>query len=68
MPKQVAILNDFSGGLNNLKNARDINNNQLHDIQNMMVDMQGGMGITPRFASYSSPVPDIANTIPSTAV
>tara|TARA_B100001123_G_scaffold450888_1_gene624750 strand:+ start:1269 stop:4334 length:3066 start_codon:yes stop_codon:yes gene_type:complete len=68
VPKQVAILNDFSGGLNNLKNARDISNNQLHDIQNMMVDMQGGMGITPRFASYSSTVPDIANTVPSTAV
>ena len=68
MPKQVKILNDFSGGLNNLKNARDIGDNELYNIQNAMVDMQGGIGITPRFTSYSSTVPDIANTVPSTNV
>tara|TARA_R100000329_G_scaffold151477_1_gene147830 strand:+ start:575 stop:3637 length:3063 start_codon:yes stop_codon:yes gene_type:complete len=68
MPKQVKILNDFSGGLNNLKNARDIADNELYNIQNAMVDMQGGIGITPRFTSYSSTVPDIADTVPSTNV
>ena len=67
MPKQIYTLNDFSGGLNNLKNSRDIGNNQFSDIQNAVVDMQGGIGISPRFKDYASTVPDIATTVPTAA-
>jgi hypothetical protein len=43
MPKQVLILNDFSGGLNTVKDPRDIKNNELVTAQNIMVDEQGAV-------------------------
>ena len=42
MPKQTYTLNDFSGGINNIKDSRDIANNQCAKIVNLMVDKQGG--------------------------
>mgnify|MGYP002725560829 CR=1 FL=1 len=41
MPKQVLTLNDFSGGLNSVKDPRDIKLNELAVAQNIMVDEQG---------------------------
>ena len=68
MPKQLAIINNFSGGLNNLQNTRDIAENQLYNIENAMVDMQGGIGIAPRFSDYSSTIPNIPNCLVSSTI
>ena len=43
MPKQALTLNDFSGGINDVKDARDIAKNQLRDIDGFMVDKQGAL-------------------------
>jgi len=43
MPKQMYTLNDFSGGLNTVKDPRDIKNNELVTAQNIMVDEQGAV-------------------------
>jgi len=43
MAKQVLTLNDFSGGLNTVKDPRDIKNNELVTAQNIMVDEQGAV-------------------------
>lgn len=44
MPKQIYQINDFSGGLNNLKDASDIADNELSSAQNIMFTEQGAMG------------------------
>ena len=43
MPKQTYTLNDFSGGLNTVKDPRDIAPNELASAQNIMVDEQGAI-------------------------
>ena len=43
MPKQIYKLNDFSGGINNLKAPRDLNVNELGNAVNVMVDKQGAI-------------------------
>ena len=43
MPKQWLYLNDFSGGLNTVKDPRDIRVNELAKAQNIMIDMQGAI-------------------------
>tara|TARA_R100000995_G_C3483014_1_gene125253 strand:- start:23 stop:2830 length:2808 start_codon:yes stop_codon:yes gene_type:complete len=44
MPKQILRLNDFSGGLNNLKDASDIADNEVSNVQNMTFTKQGAVG------------------------
>jgi hypothetical protein len=44
VPKQIYPLRDFSGGLNNLKDASDIADNELSAAQNIMFTEQGAMG------------------------
>ena len=41
MPKQYYIIKDWSGGLNNRKDPRDIENNESSFIQNMSIDSLG---------------------------
>ena len=41
MPKQMYTLNNFSGGINNLQDARDLADNQLVTAQNVMLDHNG---------------------------
>ena len=41
MPKEAHLINDFSGGLNSLKDPRDIEDNQLSTLQNLSVDIPG---------------------------
>ena len=43
MPKEVLTLNDFSGGLNSVKDPRDIKLNELAVAKNIMVDEQGAV-------------------------
>ena len=41
MPKEAHLINDFSGGLNSLKDPRDIEDNQFSVLQNLSVDKHG---------------------------
>ena len=41
MPKQVLQVTNFSGGLNNYKDARDLDNNEFSQNWNAMVDTEG---------------------------
>ena len=41
MPKEAHLINDFSGGLNSLKDPRDIEDNQFSILQNLSVDKHG---------------------------
>jgi hypothetical protein len=43
VPKQTYTLNDFSGGLNTVKDPRDIAPNELASAENIMVDEQGAI-------------------------
>jgi len=54
LPKQTLTLNDFSGGINNLKDPRDIANNEAIDIQNFMVDKQGAIRTRGAVASQGA--------------
>ena len=44
MPKQIYQLRDFSGGLNNLKDATDIGDNEVAEAKNMSFTQQGAVG------------------------
>ena len=44
MPKQIYQLRDFSGGLNNLKDAADIADNEVAEAKNMSFTQQGAVG------------------------
>ena len=57
MPKQSLVLNDFSGGINSVKDPRDLSDNELVDIDNFMVDQQGAI----RTAGRLKPHTDINN-------
>jgi hypothetical protein len=41
MPKQLLTLNNFSGGINDLKDPRDLANNELVQAQNINIGKQG---------------------------
>jgi len=41
MPKQFITLNDFSGGINSIKDPRDIASNEMQSCKNMIGDKQG---------------------------
>ncbi len=43
MPKQTLTLNDFSGGINNLKDPRDIDISELSGAKNVLFDQQGAI-------------------------
>jgi len=53
MPKQMYTLNDFSGGLNTVKDPRDIKNNELVAAQNIMVDEQGAVRTVGGMVSHT---------------
>jgi len=52
VPKQTYTLNDFSGGVNNIKDSRDIADNQCAKIVNLMVDKQGAIRTAGSFTAY----------------
>jgi hypothetical protein len=41
VPKQIYTLNNFSGGINSLKDPRDLSDNQLVQAQNINIENQG---------------------------
>lgn len=41
MPKQLYTINDFSKGMNNLKDARDIEENEVVLAQNLSIESKG---------------------------
>ena len=43
MPKQLLVLNNFSGGINSLKDPRDIAISEFSLANNIMVDQQGAI-------------------------
>jgi len=43
MPKQMYTLNNFSGGINNLKDPRDLAANELANGVDIMIDQQGAI-------------------------
>ena len=55
MPKQILTLNDFSGGINSVKDPRDIKVNELAVAQNIMVDEQGAVRTPGGWVSIDSP-------------
>ena len=52
MPKQLYVINDFSGGINNKKDPRDIADNELSHIQNMSIDALGKIRSTGGFFDH----------------
>ena len=52
MPKQYYVINDFSGGLNNKKDPRDIADNELSHIQNMSIDALGKIKTIGKFYAH----------------
>ena len=53
--KEIFTLNDFSGGINSVKDPRDIEINQLAVAQNIMVDEQGAIRTPGGWVSINSP-------------
>ena len=45
MPKQTYIINDFSGGVNNLKDPRDLAPNESQILANFSVGTQGSLSL-----------------------
>ena len=43
MPKKYLTLNDFSGGVNLIKDPRDLKDNELSKAENIMVDKRGAI-------------------------
>tara|TARA_R100000231_G_C5328435_1_gene165599 strand:+ start:72 stop:2366 length:2295 start_codon:yes stop_codon:yes gene_type:complete len=55
MPKDILPLNKFDGGLNNSTNARDINDADLADAQNVDTNRAGAIKSLGAFESFFSP-------------
>ena len=53
MAKQYYVINDFSGGINNKKDPRDIEDNQLCAIDNMSIDALGKIKTIGKFYAHS---------------
>ena len=54
MPKQTFTLNDFSGGLNTVKDPRDIAMNEMSAATNIMVDKQGAIRTVGKWVAHST--------------
>jgi hypothetical protein len=53
VPKQTYTLNDFSGGLNTVKDPRDIAPNELSLAENIMVDEQGAIRTVGKWVDHA---------------
>lgn len=63
MPKQTYIINDFSGGVNNLKDPRDLAPNESQILANFSVGTQGSLSLRGVEADYNSVINDRTATI-----
>jgi len=62
VPKQAFTLNDFSGGLNTVKDPRDIAMNEMSAATNIMVDKQGAIRTVGKWVAHGT-VPSQAATL-----
>tara|TARA_R100000664_G_C2757446_1_gene145703 strand:+ start:820 stop:3312 length:2493 start_codon:yes stop_codon:yes gene_type:complete len=53
MPRQTYIINNFSGGVNNLKDSRDIADNESAKINGLMTDKQGVLRTSGAFVNHA---------------
>jgi len=63
LPKQIHTLNNFSGGINNLKDPRDLSQNELANAVDVMLDKQGVIRTRGGEADYNSTINDRDATI-----
>ena len=63
MPKQMYTLNDFSGGINNLKDPRDLAVNELANGVDIMIDQQGAIRTRGGETDYNSTINDRTATV-----
>lgn len=63
MPKQTYIINNFSGGVNNLKDPRDLAPNESQFLTNFSVNTQGSLKLRGVEADYNSTINDRTATI-----
>ena len=56
MPKQTYTMNNFSGGINNLKDPRDLKDNELANGVDIMIDKQGAIRTRGGETTYSSTI------------
>jgi len=63
MPKQMYTLNNFSGGINNLKDPRDLAANELANGVDIMIDQQGAIRTRGGEADYNSTINDQTATV-----
>ncbi len=59
MPKKLYQINDFSGGLNTLKDPADISDNECSTVQNMMFNIQGSL--QPAYSMTNSSTNKVAD-------
>ena len=65
MPKQTYTLNNFSGGINNLKDPRDLQENELANGVDIMIDKQGAIRTRGGEAGYEGTIADATATATS---
>ena len=65
MPKQTYTMNNFSGGINNLKDPRDLKDNELANGVDIMIDKQGAIRTRGGEAGYESTIADATATATS---
>ena len=63
MPKQTYVINDFSGGVNNLKDPRDLAPNESQILANFSVGTQGSLSLRGVETDYNSVINDRAATV-----
>lgn len=63
MPKQTYLINDFSGGVNNLKDSRDLAPNESQILANFSVGTQGSLSLRGVEADYNSTINDRTATV-----
>ena len=53
MPKKIFTIKDFSGGINSVKDPRDISTNEFVYLKNFYVDQQGALRPTGSLVSHN---------------
>ena len=54
MPKQIYKIRDFSGGINNTRNTKDLSENESVQVQNFSVDIAGSMRSAGTFSAHTN--------------
>jgi len=54
MPRQIYKIRDFSGGINNTRNTKDIADNESVQVQNLSVDIAGSIRSAGTLSAHSN--------------